>query len=156
MRGTSPSVIELDSLQEQAQASQPQPGLPVLQTLPEVTAPHRFWAWSWSPDGKRIAGWWGGVQPTSLMLYSFATNDYERFDEPGNNPVWFKDNRQLLYTSRGELLIFDTVTRKSRPLLSVAPHTLQGYGLSTDNRTLYFSLVTIEADIWLITLNPPK
>jgi hypothetical protein len=48
------------------------------------------------------------------MLYSFATNDYERFDEPGNNPVWFKDNRQLLYTTRGELHIFDTLTRKSR------------------------------------------
>lgn len=154
VRGTSPSIVEIDSVQE-AQAGG-QRGLRVIQTLPEVQAPHRFWAWSWSPDGKRIAGWWGGVHPTSLMLYSFATNDYERFDEPGNNPIWFKDNRQLLYTTRGELHTFDTATRKSRPLLSVAPHTLQGYGLSSDNRTLYYSLVTIEADIWLITLNPPK
>ena len=39
-------------------------------------------------------------------------------------------------------------------MLSVAPHNFGiGVTLSRDDRLIYFSLVTVEADIWLMRLN---
>lgn len=47
----------------------------------------------------------------------------------------------------------DSRSKKVRELLSVAPNEF-GFGvtLSRDDRQIYFSLVTTDADIWLMNL----
>jgi hypothetical protein len=49
--------------------------------------------------------------------------------------------------------VIDSQSKKVRELLSVAPNEFgQGITLSRDDRQIYFSLVTTEADIWLMNL----
>jgi len=50
----------------------------------------------------------------------------------------------------GERSVY-SLSKKVRELLSVAPNGLSaGVTVSRDDRQLYFSLVTTEADIWLM------
>ena len=47
----------------------------------------------------------------------------------------------------------DSRSKKVRELLSVAPNEFGvGVTISRDDRQVYFSLVTTEADIWLMNL----
>jgi len=67
--------------------------------------------------------------------------------------VWLGDSRRLLAQNhRGKLYLMDTQSAKSREILSVAPHSLNGTTLSRDDRRIYFSVRISEADIWLATL----
>jgi Tol biopolymer transport system component len=116
----------------------------------------RFYPWSWSPDGRKLAGALlkpDGVSVVGLGIYSFESQQFERLPQIGYNPVWLGDSRRLLAQDhRGRLYLIDTQSRKSREVLSVAPHSLAGMTLSRDNRLMYLSVRTSEADIWLATL----
>jgi hypothetical protein len=71
----------------------------------------------------------------------------------GRNPVWLSDSRRLLFQNQGKLYLIDSQSKKVRELLSVAPNEFgMGVTISRDHRQLYFSLVTTEADIWLMNL----
>jgi Tol biopolymer transport system component len=121
---------------------------------PEFDA--RFYPWSWSPDGRKLAGALlkpDGVSVVGLGIYSLESQQMERLPQIGYNPVWLGDSRRLLAQDhRGKLYLIHTQSRKSREILSVAPHSLAGTTLSRDNRRIYFSVRVSEADIWLATL----
>ena len=104
--------------------------------------------WSWSADGRKLTGHSGGI-----YSYSFDSGQYERLTEFGEHPIWLNDNRRLLFFSQDKLYLLDSRTRKSQEILSVAPNRFQSLGLSRDNRVIYFSLQTTEADIWLASLD---
>ena len=128
-----------------AQTPQPLPG----------EQPPGFLAWSWSPDGRLLAGW--QVRPElpdmNIMVYSFASARYELFPHRGSGPIWLNDNRRLIYAELTRLYLLDTLTGQRRELYSVAPNNLGRLSLSRDNRRLYYSLFTPEADIWLVSLD---
>jgi TolB protein len=114
-----------------------------------------FLPWSWSPDGKLLAGWQfkadhprGGV-----VTYSFVNSRYERLTEWGTNPVWMNDNRRLLFINMGKLFVIDRLTGETRELYSVEPNSFARIALSQDNRRLYYSLFSAEANLWLLSLN---
>ncbi len=68
-------------------------------------------------------------------------------------PVWLSDSRRLLFQNQGKLYLIDSQSKKVRELLSVAPNEFGvGVTISRDDRQVYFSLVTTEADIWLMNL----
>jgi hypothetical protein len=79
----------------------------------------------------------------------------EEQDDFGDWPLWFKDNRRLLFVSQGQILFFDTLTRKYQPVLTVTDQDVDigSPALSPDNQTIYFTYVAAEADIWLMTLD---
>lgn len=116
----------------------------------------RFYPWSWSPDGRKLAGALlkpDGVSAVGLGIYSLESQQLERLPLIGYNPVWLGDSRRLLAQNhRGKLYLMDTQSAKSREILSVAPHSLNGTTLSRDDRRIYFSVRISEADIWLATL----
>jgi eukaryotic-like serine/threonine-protein kinase len=128
-----------------AQTPQPLPG----------QQPSGFLPWSWSPNGKLLAGW--QLRPElpdmNIMVYSFASARYELFPYRGTEPIWLSDNRRLIYTELTKLYLLDTLTGQRRELYSVAPNNFGRLSLSRDNRRLYYSLFTPEADIWLVSLN---
>jgi hypothetical protein len=67
------------------------------------------------------------------------------------------DRRRLLFQDQSKLYLVDSESKKFHEVLSVAPHSFgNGVTLSRDNRLIYFSVVTDEADIWLITLEGGK
>ena len=48
--------------------------------------------------------------------------------------------------------LLDSQTGKTRPVLSVAPDQIDLVSLSRDERSLYLTRVSAEADIWMLTL----
>lgn len=70
----------------------------------------------------------------------------------GDWPIWLNDNRHVLFVSQGNLLLFDTKTRKHRQLMVVSDQDVDigSPSISRDNRTIYFTYVAVEADIWLM------
>ena len=115
-----------------------------------------FEAWSWSSDGKKLAGIKhlpSGIH-SGIGIYDLESKKYDWFTDFGDWPLWLNDNRHLLFVSQGKILLLDTSTRKYQQVLSVTDEDVDigSPGLSRDNRTIYFAYVAAEADIWLITL----
>ena len=112
-----------------------------------------FWAFSWSPDGQKLAGVFSssGTDP-GLGLYDFAAGSFRRLTKDTARPKWLFDNRRLIVPRRDKLVLVDTTTLRVQEIFSAAPHTLYGCGLSRDGRLLYYGLARTEADIWLLSL----
>jgi len=124
------------------------------ESLPD-RAGAQFVAWSWSPDGRRLAGHQidANGREAEIILYSFETREFEKPADFGVRPIWLKDNRRLLFHSDDRIYLLDSKSKKVGEVLSVAPNSLgDGITISPDNRVLYFSLQQEEADIWLATL----
>ena len=111
---------------------------------------------SWSPDGRVLAGLL--LDPNGRMqgvgTYDLTSGRYLELSPEGGFPSWLGDGRRLVYPDGGAIRIMDATTGESRPILSVAPDSIDEYSLqiSSDNRTLYFSRTVTESDVWLITL----
>ncbi len=115
-----------------------------------------FEAWAWSPDGKKLAGIRhlpNGLH-SGIGVYDPASGHYDWFTNFGDWPVWLNDNRRMLFVSQGKIFLFDTATRKYEPVLTVTDQDVDigSPSLSPDNKTLYFTFVSAEADIWLMSL----
>jgi Tol biopolymer transport system component len=124
------------------------------QTLPPMNdSGELFWAWSWSLDGRKLAGMRSGAPNSSIVVYSFDSQQYEKLTDFGSVPVWLSDSRRLLFQQHDKLYLIDSQSKKIHEVLSVAPHEFaRGVTLPRDDRMIYFSLLTTEADIWLMTL----
>jgi Tol biopolymer transport system component len=134
------------------------PAKPREERLPQPLAGKQvpwFLPWSWSPDGKLLAGWQLRPEPPdmNLVVYSFVDGAYKSFPIRGQYPVWMKDNRRLVFSTLSEIFILDTRTQQVSLLHSIAPDHVGTIFLSRDNGRLYYSRISTEADIWLISLN---
>jgi Tol biopolymer transport system component len=127
------------------------------QTLPALDDPQSWFnVWSWSPDGRRLAGWqeWPDGRVNRTLLYDFASGQFETLTDFGTDPGWLSDNRRLLFLHQDRLYLVDSRSKKTHEVLSLE---LQGFGrfcLTRDDRLIYFDLITNDADIWLMTLEP--
>jgi Tol biopolymer transport system component len=129
------------------------------QQSPQAVPPIRpaqswFGAWSWSPDGRRLAGWeerQENVLP-GIVVYSLASQQFERITDFGADPVWLSDSRRLIFHNGSAFYVVDSQSKKVREIFSVAPHEPRECAVSRDDRFIYFSASTGEADIWLMTL----
>ncbi len=141
--GSSPSIIEVGkSWQEQTTQA--------LQSMSDRE--NRFFVWSWSPDGRKLAEHQGRGN-AGIIVYSFDSQQYEKLTDFGSFPVWLSDSRRLLFQDQSKLYLIDSQSKKSHEVLSVAPHEFgNGVTLPRDDRMIYYCLLTTEADIWLMTL----
>lgn len=141
----SPSIIEV----EMAWTEQSP------QVLPSMGNSIGWAAWSWSSDGRKLAG---DIQRVAgpadgILVYSIESQHYEKLTDFGRSPVWLSDSRRLLFQDRAKLYLIDSHSKKVRELFSVAPNVFGVAGtISRDDRQIYFSLVSSEADIWLMNL----
>jgi len=142
--GASPSIIEVEKPWTEQSP----------QVLPSMSDLTNWGPWSWSPDGRKLSGnKLPAGAPISILVYSLETQHYEQLTDFGRNPVWLSDSRRLLFQHQGKLYLIDSQSKKVREVLSVAPNEFgNGVTLSRDDRQIYFSLVTTEADIWLMNL----
>jgi Tol biopolymer transport system component len=109
---------------------------------------------SWSGDGLKLAGWqqWMEKGKAGIYVYSFASQSYQRLTTFGASPVWLSDNRRLLFIYNAKLYVVDSLAKKPKIIHafnSIIWSDLAGIALSKDDRQIYFSQVTTEADIWL-------
>ncbi|MCA1590880.1 MAG: hypothetical protein LC734_10965, partial [Acidobacteria bacterium] len=138
-----------------------EPDTPWSEQTPKYLAPIgdpslSFEGVSWSPDAKKLAGVKhvpSGAH-AGIGIYDFEIKTYDWLNDFGDWPVWLNDNRRLLFVSQGKLLLFDTKTREHTPVLTVTGSDVDigSPGLSPDNRMIYFTHVTTEADVWLMSL----
>ena len=113
-----------------------------------------FEGWSWSPDGKRLAGIRhlpNGVH-SGILIYDLESKTYDSLTDFGDWPIWLNDNRHLLFVNPGDILLFHMQTRKYRQVFEVTDQDVDigSPSLSRDNRTIYFTYVAAEADIWVM------
>jgi TolB protein len=111
-----------------------------------------FIASSWSPNGRRLAGYrrFQDARNAGVVVYSFGSQEFELLTESGRNPVWLNDNRRLVYFDPDDdgLFLVSSDTKQRKPLgrCGLFP------ALSPDNQFIYASIADDEADIWLLTL----
>ena len=122
---------------------------PVETLRPQSTLDMTFAAWSWSPDGRKIAG--HGWLTNEVSVYSFDDGSYTRIAE-GYEPVWLGDGRRLVCAKGGRLFLAVTATKQSREILAIPGEVVGNPSLSRDDRYLYFTRATTGADIWLMTV----
>jgi Tol biopolymer transport system component len=124
------------------------------QLLPPPPGGESFAARSWSPDGRWLAG--QDIHPGhprgGILIYSLESQTYQRLTDFGAGPEWLSDSRRLLFNFQGKLFLVDSQSKKSREVLSVPGESLFEASLSRDNRQIYFTRRTNEADIWMATL----
>ena len=138
------------------QPDQPWNGQQLTYLPPLSDATLSFEGWAWSPDGKKLAGIKhlpNGLH-SGIGVYDPASRNYDWFTDFGDWPVWLNDNRRLLFVSQGKIFLFDTATKKYEPILTVTDQDVDigSPSVSRDNRMLYFTFVSAEADVWLMTL----
>jgi eukaryotic-like serine/threonine-protein kinase len=106
---------------------------------------------SWSSDGKQIASMRIGATSDAggILIFDLASQTHQILTDYGETPIWLKDNRRLIFFDKDKVFLIDSLTKKVKEILSVAPDSLQGMTISPDNRSIYFSLKKTEADIWL-------
>jgi Tol biopolymer transport system component len=117
----------------------------------------QFLPWSWSPDGKKLAGVIprGSSYNSGVVVYDLTTRKYRRLSQTGLLPIWLGDSRRLLYPDgRGGVILLDAETGKSRSILSVAPDLLDPFSLrvTRDNRAIYLVRTNSQSDLWMLTL----
>ncbi len=69
---------------------------------PIIVAPDlgvRFEVWSWSADGRYLAGELRkpDATPCGLGIYSLESGKFERLTDFGNRPAWLSDSRRLVF-----------------------------------------------------------
>ena len=118
-----------------------------------------FMARSWSPDGRFLAGdllVLDDQRLDGILVYSFESGEYDQVAEHGVEPTWLGDSQTILFQSNivppSEILQADRISKEVRPILSNSPYSLAGPSLPLDDRTLFYTAIEAEADIWLITI----
>ncbi len=123
----------------------------------------------WSPDQSLLAGLVEVEGDTAgIAVYSIETQQYLKITVSDGHhqgagrkvnarPLWLNDSRRLLL-QKGEILrLTDIDSQSAQKVLSVSPDTFSHRpSISVDNRTIYFTRLRTEADIWLLTLNEER
>jgi Tol biopolymer transport system component len=110
-----------------------------------------FRAFSWSPDGRKLAGWINSpTEKVGIMLYTFETNSFERITDFGSRPIWLHDNQRMIFRDAGKLFLVNAETKKIQQIELQSPYPVIEYGLTSDSHTLYYTLLSTEADVWLL------
>ncbi len=130
------------------------------ESLPLLSSPDEvFVARAWSPDGRYLAGdrWLlTDNRADGILVYSFESREYELVSESGAEPTWLSDSRTIVFQSSAlppsQLMSVDRLIKEVVPILSSSPNSLAGPKLTADDRTLFFTGIESESDIFIITL----
>jgi hypothetical protein len=80
-----------------------------------------------------------------------TTRQLERLVDGGEQVAWLNDNRRLLFHQEGRIRLVDSQTKRIYDVLANLPREISNCVLSPDNRALYYSTQTTEADIWVVS-----
>lgn len=122
--------------------------------LPAEKEKISYMATSWSPDGKKLAGWTtdNGSAKQHITIYDFTNHQYRDLTDTGGFAVWLADNRRLIFCSEDKIFLLDTQSGKLKELLSVKPSIIDSIAVTKNNRAIYYSVKKRESDIWLANI----
>ena len=131
----------------------------VAETLPPIEAGLAFYARSWSPDGKWLAGAaWRDEKPArGTWIYSLEEKKYLKLSEvlaPNQGGLaWMPDSRMLIISDRGGLVAVDRVTGQSKDVFRPAGYGASDPSVTADGKTIFFNAQRVEGDIWMATID---
>ena len=125
--------------------------------MPRKAGEFGFLPFSWSPDGRSIAGT-SRFSPTRdrLVFLDVASASVRTLAEDGKSPTWLPDSRRLLFSSRTSIMLLDASTGESRAVLPLERNVLQWarlLSLSRDGRKLVYLSTQTEGDVWMMSLD---
>jgi len=87
-----------------------------------------------------------------IAIYATEPRSFRKVTEHGADPVWLSDSRRLLFLDKGKIHLLDSASGSTRELVSVMPEEVarRGFAVSPDDRRIYFSVSTTEADVWMV------
>ena len=106
-----------------------------------------FVTWSWSEDGKRLAGTSDGI-----VVYDIDTRRYTRLTDFGDRPVWLGASRDLVFV-HGDRVYACSGNGDDEPrvIWSAGPSRLASdIGVRDDGREIYFTGTGSSDDIWIL------
>jgi Tol biopolymer transport system component len=119
----------------------------------EIEQGGRFGVADWSRDGRRLLGHMRRADGTSkgIGIYSLASGSFEQVSQMGFLPRWLADDRRVLFWHQGRVHLVDRRSSAPREAFSMPGVQIeQNFDISRDNRRIYFSVPTNEADVWLL------
>jgi Tol biopolymer transport system component len=114
-----------------------------------------FRPYSWSPDGRWLAGSARYAYRDDLLVLDLKERTRRTVARDGNSPVWLPDGRRLLYSSLTNLSIVDVQTGRIEsvmPLRRPPDQWGRTVALSADGKSLAYLQSQSEGDVWLMTL----
>lgn len=123
--------------------------LPPVPSLSGYFAPN-----DWSSDGDKLIGTFVNDDRNEggIGTYSFSSGSYERLTDIGGYPGWLKDRRRFIFIHKTTIYLGDAVSGKTQPLYTPPAHGIQNPSISSDNRTIFYRFLQVEADVWLLSL----
>jgi Tol biopolymer transport system component len=110
---------------------------------------------SWSSDGRRIAGISRRGMRDELMIADVETGAHRVLRASANSPAWLPDNRRVLYSGLTHLMVHETTTGAEREVMRLYRRPEQwgrSVSLSKDGRTLVYLQSEDEGDVWVMTI----
>jgi eukaryotic-like serine/threonine-protein kinase len=103
-----------------------------------------FAAWSWSPDGARIAGFLQSGEGSfrGLAVFEIAERRFQRLTAQGSDPVWMQDSRSLLFVDGGCLQQVSWPGKRTQKVYCPADGEVarRGFAVLPQDRAVVFSL----------------
>jgi Tol biopolymer transport system component len=113
---------------------------------------------SWSADGRWIAGSARFALRDQLVLLDLKTRTRRVVADDSASPAWLPDGRRVLFSALTHISLLDVQSGEVRPLLPLPRlHDLWGrtVTLSGDGRSLVYLHSQSEGDIWMMTISSP-
>jgi serine/threonine protein kinase len=134
--------------------------LPAAKTdsTPPIAPGVAFSGFSWSPDGKWLAGFSNskGIEVPGTWLYSVEDRKYTKIHEGGGlgpgRVAWMPDSRHVVFALENELVAVDRVTLKVTPIFDPKGYAIADPDITADGRTIIFNTRRDEGDIWMATV----
>jgi eukaryotic-like serine/threonine-protein kinase len=124
------------------------------QALPPMeTQDEMFSAWSWSPDGNKIAGFTqhtdGSI--TGITTYDLKASKFTKWSEVGQDPLWLGDSKRLFFVDNGKVWLLNTASGVRQIVVQSPEWTVERRGIaaSKDDRWIYFSGSRSDAELWM-------
>jgi Tol biopolymer transport system component len=111
-----------------------------------------FWVTGWSPDRRSLAGYFVRLDGRSAgnAVYSLAKRQYRRISDDGLYSLFSGSSKSVIYLTPDGIWVADIVSGSSKQIYSSAPNRLGStFTLSRQNRALYFTTTSSEADVWV-------
>jgi serine/threonine protein kinase len=128
------------------------------QSLPPLTTGGEFFdPWSWSPDGKRLAGCAIDAifknNHYGVVIYSLEEGTYEKVTDFGAAPSWLSDGRRLVFATEGKLYLVDSVSLETQLVYALPPPDRMSMPqLTVDGSHLVYMRSIDESDVWMTEL----
>lgn len=129
---------------------------PLPEPVPLVGAGLKFLPYSWSPDSQELAGWIilpDGSVSGGIAVYDVAKKTYRKVTRTGQHPTFLRDGHRIAFLDGTVLKIVDVATgRTSEILKGDSRRAVEVFALAPDDRSLFVSWASTQADLWLMEL----